>query len=93
MVPSGKTHPNRKPGKIRLDVLIVERGLAPSRERAQAILLAGNVLVNGQKMEKPGSQVAADARVEIIGETLQVCEPRRAEAGGGAGGFWDFATR
>jgi 23S rRNA (cytidine1920-2'-O)/16S rRNA (cytidine1409-2'-O)-methyltransferase len=70
-VPSGETHPNRKPGKIRLDVLIVERGLAPSRERAQAILLAGNVLVNGQKMEKPGSQVAADARVEIIGEALR----------------------
>ena len=61
---------NRKPGKTRLDVLIVERGLAPSRERAQAILLAGNVLVNGQKMEKPGTQIAADARIEIIGETL-----------------------
>ncbi len=54
-----------------MDVLIVERGLVPSRERAQAILLAGNVLVNGQKMEKPGSQVAADARVEIIGEALR----------------------
>jgi 23S rRNA (cytidine1920-2'-O)/16S rRNA (cytidine1409-2'-O)-methyltransferase len=61
---------NRKPGKIRLDVAIVERGLAPSRERAQAILLAGNVLVNGQKMEKPGTQIAADARVEIIGDAL-----------------------
>ena len=66
---SGKTHQNRKAGKIRLDVLIVERGLAPSRERAQAMLLAGNVLVNGQKMEKPGSQVVVDARLEIIGET------------------------
>ena len=54
-----------------MDVLIVERGLAPSRERAQALLLAGNVLVNGQKMEKPGSQVAADARIEIIGEALR----------------------
>jgi 23S rRNA (cytidine1920-2'-O)/16S rRNA (cytidine1409-2'-O)-methyltransferase len=61
----------RKPGKTRLDVLIVERGLAPSRERAQAVLLAGNVLVNGQKMEKPGTQVAWDARIEIIGETLR----------------------
>ncbi|HEY4949763.1 MAG TPA: TlyA family RNA methyltransferase [Candidatus Acidoferrales bacterium] len=71
IVPSGKSHSNRKPGKIRLDVLIVERGLAPSRERAHALLLAGNVLVNGQKMEKPGSQVAADARVEIIGEALR----------------------
>jgi 23S rRNA (cytidine1920-2'-O)/16S rRNA (cytidine1409-2'-O)-methyltransferase len=61
----------REPGKTRLDVLIVERGLAPSRERAQAILLAGNVLVNGQKMEKPGTPIAADARIEIIGETLR----------------------
>ncbi len=72
-----KTLRNRKPGKLRLDVLIVERGLAPSRERAQAFLLAGNVLVDGQKMEKPGSQVAADARVEIIGEM-----PRYASRGG-----------
>jgi 23S rRNA (cytidine1920-2'-O)/16S rRNA (cytidine1409-2'-O)-methyltransferase len=61
---------SRKPGKTRLDVLIVVRGLAPSRERAQAILLAGNVLVNGQKMEKPGTQIAADARIEIIGDAL-----------------------
>ncbi len=61
---------NRKLGKIRLDVAIVERGLAPSRERAQAILLAGSVLVNGQKMEKPGTQIASDARIEIIGDAL-----------------------
>src|ERR1700677_2880273 len=60
-----------RPGKSRLDVLIAERGLAPSRERAQALLLAGNILVNGQKMEKPGTQVAIDARIEIIGETLR----------------------
>lgn len=60
-----------KPGKKRLDVLLFEHGLAPSRERAQALLLAGKVLVNGQKMEKPGSQVAADARVEITGEVLR----------------------
>src|SRR5450755_823188 len=60
-----------RPGKSRLDVLISERGLAPSRERAQALLLAGNVLVNGQKMEKPGSQVATDAQIEIIGATLR----------------------
>ena len=60
-----------KPGKARLDVLLVERGLAPSRERAQAMLLAGQVRVNGAKMEKAGSQVAADARIEIVGETLR----------------------
>ena len=57
----------RKPTKIRLDVLVHERGLAPSRERAQALLLAGSILVNGQKATKPGTQVASDARVEMIG--------------------------
>ena len=60
-----------KIGKTRLDVLIVERGLAPSRERAQALLLAGQVRVNGERMEKPGSRVAADARVELAGEGLR----------------------
>jgi 23S rRNA (cytidine1920-2'-O)/16S rRNA (cytidine1409-2'-O)-methyltransferase len=84
---SGKTHQNRKAGKIRLDVLIVERGLAPSRERAQAFLLAGNVLVNGQKMEKPGSQVAADARVEIIGETLRYASRGGLKLEGALGDF------
>jgi 23S rRNA (cytidine1920-2'-O)/16S rRNA (cytidine1409-2'-O)-methyltransferase len=67
------TTPQKKsrPGKSRLDVLIVERGLAPSRERAQAMLLAGNVLVNGQKMEKSGTQISMNAQIEIIGETLR----------------------
>jgi 23S rRNA (cytidine1920-2'-O)/16S rRNA (cytidine1409-2'-O)-methyltransferase len=60
-----------KDGKTRLDVLLVERGLAPSRERAQAMLLAGQVRVNGQKMGKPGSQVARGAQLEIIGEGLR----------------------
>jgi 23S rRNA (cytidine1920-2'-O)/16S rRNA (cytidine1409-2'-O)-methyltransferase len=56
-----------KPGKKRLDVLLVERGLAPSRERAQASLLAGQVLVDGQRMDKPGSQVPENARLELLG--------------------------
>src|ERR1700747_2422677 len=55
--------------KTRLDVLLVERGLAPSRERAQAMLLAGNVRVNGKIMDKPGTRLAADAQVETAGET------------------------
>ena len=57
-----------KARKTRLDVLVFERGLAPSRERAQALLLAGSILVNGQKATKPGTKVASDARVEMIGE-------------------------
>lgn len=54
--------------KTRLDVLLVERGLAPSRERAQALLLAGNVRVNGKRMDKPGTRLATDAQIEIAGE-------------------------
>src|SRR4029077_3195996 len=57
--------------KTRLDVLLVERGLAPSRERAQAMLLAGQVRVNGERMEKPGTRVAAAARIELAGEGLR----------------------
>lgn len=60
-----------KANKTRLDVLLVQRGLAPSRERAQALLLAGQVRVNGERMEKPGSRVDADARVELAGDGLR----------------------
>lgn len=59
----------KKPGKERIDVLLVARGLAASRERAQALLLAGQVRVNGQPVSKAGTRVAEDARVEIAGET------------------------
>src|SRR5271170_7052259 len=62
---------NRKPGKERLDVLLVSRGLAASREQAQALLLAGEVRVNGATAGKAGSQVAADARIELAGEGLR----------------------
>jgi 23S rRNA (cytidine1920-2'-O)/16S rRNA (cytidine1409-2'-O)-methyltransferase len=53
--------------KIRIDQLLVERGLAESREKAQALIIAGEVLVNGQKALKPGHSVAADSRVEVLG--------------------------
>ena len=52
--------------KTRLDRLIVERGLAESREKAQALIMAGEVLVNGQKASKPGQAVAHDSRIEIL---------------------------
>lgn len=57
--------------KTRIDKLLVERGLAPSRERAQAIILAGRVLVNGQKIEKSGASVTPEAEVRILGEDLK----------------------
>lgn len=57
--------------KMRLDKLLLERGLATSRERAQAMILAGRVLVDGQKVEKAGAPVAADAEVRLLGEELK----------------------
>jgi len=57
--------------KFRLDKLLVDRGLTPTRERAQALILAGRVLVNEQKLEKPGSSVAPDANVRLLGEDLR----------------------
>ncbi|HTW60546.1 MAG TPA: TlyA family RNA methyltransferase, partial [Terracidiphilus sp.] len=54
--------------KTRLDLLLVERGLASSRERARAFILAGRVLVREQKIEKPGTPVAADAEIRLLGE-------------------------
>ncbi|HEX3729247.1 MAG TPA: TlyA family RNA methyltransferase, partial [Opitutaceae bacterium] len=57
--------------KLRLDKLLVERGLAGSRERAQALVLAGRVLVNEQKVEKPGAAVAEDAAVRVLGDDLR----------------------
>ena len=56
--------------KLRLDKLLVDRGLAPSRERAQALILAGRVLVNEQKLEKAGATVGEDAAIRILGDHL-----------------------
>jgi 23S rRNA (cytidine1920-2'-O)/16S rRNA (cytidine1409-2'-O)-methyltransferase len=52
--------------KTRLDRLIVERGLAESREKAQALIMAGEVRVNGQKAGKPGQPVEADCAIEML---------------------------
>lgn len=57
--------------KIRIDKLLVERGLVASRERAQAMLLAGRVLVNGQKLEKAGTNVESDVEIRLLGEDLR----------------------
>ncbi|HWR35146.1 MAG TPA: TlyA family RNA methyltransferase [Clostridia bacterium] len=57
--------------KIRIDKLLVDRGLVPSRERAQAMILAGRVLVNEQKVQKAGSPVADDAAIRLLGDDLK----------------------
>jgi 23S rRNA (cytidine1920-2'-O)/16S rRNA (cytidine1409-2'-O)-methyltransferase len=78
-----------KSNKLRIDVLLVDRGLAPSRERAQALLMAGHVLVNSQKVYKPGTRVATDSQIELIGP------PQRYASRGGfklAGALEDFGV-
>jgi 23S rRNA (cytidine1920-2'-O)/16S rRNA (cytidine1409-2'-O)-methyltransferase len=60
---------NEKIIKIRLDRLLVERGLAESREKAQAVIFAGQVLVNGRKLDKAGALAPEDAEIRILGET------------------------
>ena len=53
------------PAKIRVDQLLVERGLAPSRSRAQALILAGKVLSGDTRIDKPGTQLKADADLRV----------------------------
>ena len=57
--------------KLRLDKLLVDRGLVASRDRAQALIIAGKVLVNEQKFDKAGTRVALDAAVRLLGEDLK----------------------
>ena len=56
----------RKP-KERLDVLVVAAGHAPSRERAQALIRAGKVIVNDERMDKPGTKVSTDVSIRLKG--------------------------
>ena len=64
--------------KDRLDRLLVKRGLAPSRERAQALILAARVLVDEQKVTKPGAPVETSAALRLLGD-----EQRYVSRGGG----------
>lgn len=57
--------------KIRLDVAVFEKGFAPSREKAKAIIMAGQVYVNNQKVDKAGTEIKCDDVVEVRGNTLK----------------------
>ncbi|MGA8939555.1 MAG: TlyA family RNA methyltransferase [Acidobacteriaceae bacterium] len=57
--------------KLRLDKLLVDRSLAASRERAQAMILAGRVLVNEQRIDKSGASVPDDATIRLLGDDLR----------------------
>ena len=57
--------------KERLDVLLVKKGLAPSREKAKAIIMSGVVFVDGQREDKAGTMVKEELPIEIKGKTLK----------------------
>jgi 23S rRNA (cytidine1920-2'-O)/16S rRNA (cytidine1409-2'-O)-methyltransferase len=63
--------------KLRLDKLLVDRSLAESRERAQAMIIAGRVLVNEQRIDKSGASVPDDATIRLLGD-----DPRYVSRGG-----------
>jgi hemolysin TlyA family protein len=60
-----------RPEKIRLDKLLVDQGHAASRERAQALILAGRVLVDEQRVDKPGTAVRAEVVIRLLGSDLK----------------------
>src|ERR1700677_1704022 len=74
--PAGKTRPHKagpqsaRSQKTRLDILLVERGLAGSRERARSLILAGRVLVREQKIDKSGTSIPDDAPIRLLGGDL-----------------------
>ena len=57
--------------KLRLDKLMVERALVPSRERAQALILAGRVLVQEHRVDKPGTSVDSEAVIRLLGDDMR----------------------
>src|SRR5215467_6722278 len=63
--------------RVRLDKLLVDRGVAASRERAQAMVLAGRVLVGNQKIDKAGASVDQNAEIRLLGE-----DPKYVSRGG-----------
>jgi len=60
-----------RPEKVRLDKLLVDQGHAASRERAQALILAGRVLVDEQRIDKPGTSISITAAIRLLGSDLK----------------------
>ena len=63
--------------KERLDVLVVERGLCETREKAQKYIMAGMVLVNDQKVDKAGTKISVDSQLRLVGGAIAICRSRR----------------
>lgn len=74
-MPEGPTavsvRPEKAAAKVRLDKLLVEHGHAASRERAQALILAGRVLVDEQRVDKPGTSFAPTVSIRMLGDDLR----------------------
>ena len=72
MINPTKEHPQKiRPDKVRLDKLLVDQGHAASRERAQALILAGRVLVNEQRIDKPGTSISSSSAIRLLGSDLK----------------------
>src|SRR5438445_5120864 len=62
---------NTRPERVRLDKLLVDQGHAASHERAQALILAGRVLVDEQRIDKPGTSISDSAVIRLLGSDLK----------------------
>ena len=71
MLPQEPNPEANRPSRVRLDKLLVDRHLVPSRERAQALILAGRVLVDEQKIQKAGNPTFTDAQIRLLGNDLK----------------------
>src|SRR5260370_40174577 len=69
--PTKERHEKIRPQKIRLDKLLVDQGHAASRERAQPLILAGRVLVDEQRIDKPGTSISPDSAIRLLGSDLK----------------------
>ena len=70
--------------KERLDVLLVKRNLAASREKAKAVIMAGNVFVDGQREDKAGTAFPRSTSPLKYGDIRSLCQQRRTQTGEGA---------
>jgi 23S rRNA (cytidine1920-2'-O)/16S rRNA (cytidine1409-2'-O)-methyltransferase len=73
--------------KSRIDQLIFDRGLAETRAKAQALVMAGTVFVRGQRVDKPGSLVPDDAEIDVRGEKLPYVSRGGVKLAGALDGF------
>jgi 23S rRNA (cytidine1920-2'-O)/16S rRNA (cytidine1409-2'-O)-methyltransferase len=69
--PTKERRENIRSQKVRLDKLLVDHGHAASRERAQALILAGRVLVDEQRIDKPGTSISVASAIRLLGSDLK----------------------